>query len=249
MNIQFATATHVGKRRKNNEDTVFAAGYPDIDAAMLVVADGMGGAPVGEVASHTAADQFTDVGAEGLGFDTELFDDAVFAALGKGFEQANAEILELVANHPEWAGMGTTLVVAWIRSRHAWIGNVGDSRAYLIRNGEIEQLTTDHSYVDEEIRAGRLASDEAGKSQYRHILTRAVGTEQSIVPDLIGPRDLNAGDTLLICSDGLHGTVSDADIAEIASGTDPAKATRALIKAANRSGGPDNVSAAIARIS
>ena len=146
-------------------------------------------------------------------------------------------------------GMGTTVVIALIRGPRAFIGSVGDSRAYLVRDGALRQLTSDHTLVNEQVRAGALSTQEARRHPARNILTRAVGSQEDVEPDLV-EQDLRPGDTLLLCSDGLTTMVEDADILKtvLAHADDPKAACRALIDLANERGGDDNVTAVLARV-
>jgi protein phosphatase len=162
---------------------------------------------------------------------------------------ANQEIVRSVRKHREQRGMGTTVVTAFIRGARAFIGSVGDSRAYLVRGDRIRQLTSDHTFVNEQVRAGTLSDSEARRHPARNILTRAVGSQDEVEIDLV-EQELRPGDWLLLCSDGLTTMVEDADILETirAHPDSPEDGCRALIDLANDRGGEDNVTAVLVRI-
>ena len=205
--------TDVGRVRENNEDSyaLLMTPYtiPGVDL-LLAVADGMGGHQAGEVASghvtrrlqqlFSAGEEKTLAGAQNL----ELL-------LARTVETLNKELAELSASRPELRGMGTTATVAAVGGSRISIAHVGDSRAYLVRDGAIQALTQDHSWVAEEVRAGRLSPQEAASHPWRNIVTRALGTSVSVEVDteIVA---LEPGDLVLLCSDGLHGVVSDAEI-------------------------------------
>jgi protein phosphatase len=145
--------------------------------------------------------------------------------------------------------MGTTLMIALVTAGGARIANVGDSRAYGLLRGELRQLSDDHSYVGEAIRDGRMTPEEARVHPYRNVITRVAGTQPHVEPDLVST-DLASGDTILLSTDGLHGPLDDAAIADLltANGSDLDAAAAALIDAANAAGGPDNIAVALARV-
>src|SRR6185436_5344955 len=159
---------------------------------------------------------------------------------------ANQEIVRSVRHDASMRGMGTTVVLAYIQGRRAYIGSVGDSRAYLVRDDEITQLTDDHTFVNEQVRAGTLTPAEARRHPARNILTRAVGSSEEVDADVV-EHDLEAGDLILLCSDGLTTMIEDDDILEVVrrNGGDPQRACRALIDLANDRGGDDNITAVL----
>ena len=247
MSVETAAATDVGRVRAGNEDFMAFSAQPEIETALLIVADGMGGAAAGEVASERAVEAFREhMGARRRQL-AQAPEAEIEAALADGVAAANAEVWDLAQAHREWAGMGTTLVAACVLGDKAWVANVGDSRAYLIHDGKIRQLTVDHTVVGEAVRAGSLTAAQAASSPSRHILTRAVGTGAQVEADLFGPIALADGDALLLSSDGLHGVLSDPEIGAITSGCPPAEAPQRLIEAANARGGPDNITVVVAR--
>ena len=225
MNIGFAT--HPGRKRRHNEDSYV------VEPPMFAVADGMGGAKAGEVASGLAAAALKETGTDG-GSGEERVTQLIQEANRRVFRRANED--------REASGMGTTMTVALVEDGRVVFGHVGDSRAYLIREGSIEQLTDDHSLVAELVRSGRLTPAEAEVHPQRSVITRAVGTEPDVDVDTftIEPED---GDLFLICSDGLTDMVDDGTIIDAIGRhrDDLDEAAKALVGAANRVGGEDNI--------
>lgn len=243
MHLETAAASDVGLLRKRNEDYVRVRSDSELGVTILAVADGMGGAPAGDVASAQAVETFQQRALELLAQEP----DDVQHALRTAMLEANAEVLAQAQRHAGWRGMGTTLVAACVRETSAWIVNVGDSRAYHCRGEDATAITQDHSYVEEQVRAGRMTREEAARSPHRHVLTQALGGDGPIRPDLFGPLPLETGEGLLLCSDGLHGVLSDEAIAAQATGM-PSEAVTRLIAAANDRGGPDNITVALTRL-
>jgi PPM family protein phosphatase len=225
VNIGFAT--HPGRKRRHNEDSYV------VEPPMFAVADGMGGAKAGEVASGLAAAALKETGTDG-GSGEERVTQLIQEANRRVFRRANED--------REASGMGTTMTVALVEDGRVVFGHVGDSRAYLIREGSIEQLTDDHSLVAELVRSGRLTPEEAEAHPQRSVITRAVGTEPDVDVDTftIEPED---GDLFLICSDGLTDMVDDGTIIDAIGRhrDDLDEAAKALVGAANRVGGEDNI--------
>jgi PPM family protein phosphatase len=222
-----------GRQRRANEDSLM------VRSPLFVVADGMGGAQAGEVASHVAAETF-QVGLPG-GSEPET-------ALEELAQAANARIHELSHANAEQAGMGTTLTAVYVGEREVAIAHVGDSRAYCLRDGELLRLTDDHSLVDELMRQGRLTPEEAVEHPQRSVITRALGIEGRVDVDTRSFRGL-AGDVYLICSDGLTTMVSEERIAEVLRSTPRLRdAGEALIAAANEAGGRDNITVVLLRL-
>ena len=229
-----AVRTDTGRQRNANEDSLF------VDAPLFVVADGMGGAQAGEVASRAAAESF----AQNLppGPPEKLLEETI--------EGANRTIHELARKDPSLAGMGTTTTAALVDldSEEVAIGHVGDSRAYRLRAGKFEQLTRDHSLVEEMRRKGQLTDAQAEDHPQRSIITRALGPEPEVEVDL-QTVPAQAGDLFLICSDGLTTMLDDEKIAHIlARATSLQSAVRALIDEANRAGGRDNITVVLFRL-
>lgn len=240
--------TDIGKRRANNQDSFRVKFYGE-ETALCLVCDGMGGAQGGAQASSTASDVFME---EADGFmqkvsagDTPTCED-FFAALVSAAEAANTAVYTRAKNDASLSGMGTTLVGALITDGKAYAVNVGDSRMYLLRGETAEQITHDHSYVQYLVDLGKMSYEESLTSSVRNIITRAVGIDNTVEADTFEIA-LQAGDRLLLCSDGLTGHIRAADFEKYTG--DTAKETvRKLIDAANDAGGSDNITAVIAEI-
>ncbi len=225
--------TDTGRQRRDNEDCVLAR------PPVFVVADGMGGAQAGEVASGIAVEAFAE-GLAGSGTAEER--------LASRAREANRRIFELAASQRERAGMGTTLTAAYLDESQLAIAHVGDSRAYLFRDGALQRLTQDHSLVDELVRRGKLTEEEAAEHPQRSIITRALGPEPDVDVDT-WTYPVRAGDLLLLCSDGLTSMISEERVSEILSGADDLElAAQALIDEANRAGGRDNITVVLFRL-
>jgi PPM family protein phosphatase len=228
-----ALRTDTGRQRRDNEDNAFAR------APVFVVADGMGGAQAGEVASKIAIDTFQQ-GLPDSGSPEER--------LATRVREANHEIHELSRADRERAGMGTTLTAAYVDDTSVAIAHVGDSRAYLFRDGKLERLTQDHSLVEELVRQNKLTPEQAAGHPQRSIITRALGPEASVEVDT-WTYPVRAGDILLLCSDGLTTMISEARVAEILGEAGSLDGTAdALIDAANEAGGRDNITVVLFRL-
>ncbi|HEX5634988.1 MAG TPA: Stp1/IreP family PP2C-type Ser/Thr phosphatase, partial [Gemmatimonadales bacterium] len=241
-----AAATDVGRRRSGNEDC-FEIWSPESGAddtpadALVVVCDGMGGSNAGEVASRMAADavvrEFT---AQTSGDPAQMLTHAV--------ETANTEVWELSRTRADLNGMGTTCTALAVKDGHVMVAHVGDSRAYLVRAHRATQLTSDHSLVAQLVARQQLTTEEARHDPRRNVVTRSVGVGPEVEVDLVTVGEpLQHGDTLVLCSDGLHGQVSDDEIAGAAMGETLEAACRELIDLANERGGPDNITVAMLR--
>jgi PPM family protein phosphatase len=229
-----AVRTDTGRQRNANEDSLF------VDAPLFVVADGMGGAQAGEVASRAAAESFAQ----------NLPPAPPERLLEETIEGANRTIHELARKDPSLTGMGTTTTAALVDldGEEVAIGHVGDSRAYRLRGGKFEQLTRDHSLVEEMRRKGQLTDAQAEDHPQRSIITRALGPEPEVEVDL-QTVPAQAGDLFLICSDGLTTMLDDEKIAHILSrATTLQSAVRALVDEANRAGGRDNITVVLFRL-
>ncbi len=231
--VESAGLSDVGRQRDANEDN-FVIAEP-----LFAVADGMGGAQAGEVASSTAADVFEHVEG-GRDQPEQLLTDLT--------REANRRIFEMSRSDASRRGMGTTLTAAMVWSEGVSIGHVGDSRAYRLRDGALEQLTHDHSLVAELQRSGQLTAEAAENHPQRSIITRALGPEPDVDVDA-HTHTARAGDVYVLCSDGLTGMISDADIEAVLRGADSLEdAAKALVKAANQSGGKDNITVVLFRL-
>ena len=227
--IRIAWRTDVGKVRKNNQDAVI------IGNGLAGVADGMGGHQGGEVASGGLRDGLLRETA-GKTPSKECLQSAI--------EAVNLELWEQQEKDASLTGMGTTLTVLWPAGREMLIGHVGDSRAYLLRDGELKQVTSDHSMVADMVRRGVLTEEQAACHPMRNFITRAVGTEDTVEADIISmPRC--AGDRWLICSDGLHGLVSRKELKRMMQTENPEEAANEMLEAALDNGGKDNISIVI----
>lgn len=233
MKYTYATGTHQGRVRDTNQDTVHPDSGGSSDGQLLIaVADGMGGHSGGEVASRDAMDAAIHLAGDEPGVDERIL-------------AANEAVLSHARADWNLAGMGTTMTLAALAADGVLqIGHVGDSRAYLLRGGILTQITEDHTFVAEQVRAGRLDPEAARTHPRRSMLTRAVGLATEITVDVIEER-LQPGDRLLLCSDGLSGMVIDASIRDLLGAGTPEEAVWALIEAANQAGGHDNISVAI----
>ena len=222
-----AALTDAGRRRRRNEDAFVA------EPPLFAVADGMGGAQAGEIASRLAAAAFREY----HDADELRGEERVRAII----QEANRRIYERAQSDAQASGMGTTVTAAVVTGEQVAIGHVGDSRAYRIRGDELEQLTQDHSLVGDLIRSGRLTPEEAGAHPQRSVITRALGTDPEVDVDTLAV-DVEPGDVFLLCSDGLTTMLGDDEIRRtVRESRDLEEAGKALVKAANRRGGEDNV--------
>ncbi len=243
--LDVATATDVGRRRTHNEDHLVVLpgpeGGPWVGGILLLVADGMGGANAGEVASQMAVETVTR-----RLFESPAGDPA--EALRAAVEAANDQIFTESSANADWSGMGTTCTALWVKDGAVWMAHVGDSRAYLVRDGHAHVLTQDHSLVAQLVQRGQLTAEQARTDPRRNVVTRSVGAGSTIEVDA-GALDqrLQFDDVLVLCSDGLHGQLGEDEIAWYASGESIEKACEELVALANDRGGPDNISVVIAR--
>ncbi len=223
----YARASDTGKKRRRNEDSYVVA------PPLFAVADGMGGAQAGEVASKLAAAALEDTDS-GAG-DGE-------ARVVSLIQEANRRVYERANTDPATTGMGTTMTVALVEGELVTIGHVGDSRAYLVRAGRLEQLTEDHSLVNELLKSGKLSPKEAETHPQRSVITRAVGTDPDVDVDVF-KIEAHEGDVFLLCSDGLTDMVDDEGILDLVERhhDDLDRAAKSLVSAANRGGGEDNI--------
>ena len=231
----YASATDPGRRRRQNEDSYV------VQPPLFAVADGMGGAQAGEVASQLAASALEAGDSEALEGTRGL--DALI-------QEANRRIYDRASTDPTASGMGTTMTVALVEGMTVAIGHVGDSRAYLVRGELMEQLTEDHSLVNELLKTGKLSEEEAQVHPQRSVITRAVGTDPDVDVDGF-TIEAEEGDIFLICSDGLSDMVEDEEILELVHSNrdDLDTAVKALVAAANKGGGEDNITAIAFQIS
>jgi PPM family protein phosphatase len=242
LHYSAAAVSDRGRKRPSNED---AFGY-SIEHGVYVVCDGMGGAAAGEIASSLAVDEVM-----------RLFTDrAADTPLEKLIEQAvtvaNEAIYSRSQINPKLNGMGTTLVALVVDERHIRVLNIGDSRCYRLRNGNLEQISQDHSLVEEQVRLGRMTPAEALRSPLRNVITRALGTQSSVTADIF-EIEAEPGDLFLLCSDGLTRDLSDAKMESLLAGDPPVAGSplvdlcNRLVESANEAGGGDNITCLLLR--
>lgn len=254
--------TDVGRTREHNEDAYVVADLSTNDASLqpsvrqhrvgekgtlFMVADGMGGAAAGEIASQMATEIVLKELRENWIPLEQPSPEAFARCLKRAAQIANQQIHGYATSHQEFRGMGTTATIAGLLADTLYLAQVGDSRGYLIRDGRAKQITKDQSLMQKLIEAGELTEEEAAQSERRNIILQALGPEPTIKVDLTYQR-VRRGDTLVLCSDGLSGQVSRDEIAEVVSEQpDLVQACRRLIEMANQAGGPDNITVIIAR--
>lgn len=254
--------TDLGRTRDHNEDTFLVADLnapqvlPSVTVvehtigprgSLFMVADGMGGAAAGEIASSMAAQEIYDHLARVWSHDPDNTPEHFALRMREAVEHANAEIHAYASDHPEVRGMGTTLTAAGVHGPNLFLAQVGDSRAYLIRDGMAFQLTKDQSLTQRLVDAGELTEEEAETNARRNIILQALGPDPR-VKVVLSVQRLNRGDVLVVCSDGLTGLVRKTEIAAVVAGdTDLAQVCETLISLANERGGPDNITVVAAR--
>ncbi|TXT29144.1 MAG: protein phosphatase [Planctomycetota bacterium] len=244
--VQVASHSDVGFRRRNNQDSFAVMLSPDAETFqarghLFIVADGMGGHAVGEMASQIAVETVPHV------YFKNRTDDMP-TALNAAILDANTAVHEKGSQNLDFHRMGTTVVVLTLGPAGAFAGHVGDSRLYRVRREQIDQLTFDHSLEWELIRRGHLKSNQQLLPDMKHVITRSIGPESEVEPEVEGPFPVWPGDTFLLCSDGLTGLVKDAEIGAIVKHLPPKEACRMLVNLANQRGGPDNITVVIAQV-
>lgn len=239
--------TDIGLVRKSNQDS-YTIRVLDEQLAIAAVCDGMGGAQAGNVASAVAVESFAaameDFCKEGIPPDPERKQELLRAAC----RAANTRVFELAQNNPEYAGMGTTLVAAFILSHEVYVANVGDSRCYIFSDGELKQVTSDHSLVQALVDIGDITPEEAKTHPKKNLITRAIGIEESVACDIF-QLERKVGSVLLLCSDGMSNVVTDETIKlELSTCSDPKTTAAALLAHAVEHGAPDNVTIITAQL-
>lgn len=237
MTFDIGSLTHVGRRRPGNEDSLDV--LPLQDATLCVVADGMGGHQAGEVASRLAVETVGQV------YPRDAADTG--EALARTIQSANRAVFEASLSDQAKQGMGTTIVCAVLREGQAQLANVGDSPGFLVRGGQIQRLTQDHSWVAEEVARGAIQPEAAASHPYRHILTRCLGIQPEVEVAVYDPVTLEPGDVVVLCSDGLSEHVEPPELAPIVNGVSAQAAAEALVDLANERGGTDNITVIVAR--
>jgi protein phosphatase len=234
--IQIGFKCNKGLVRENNEDACFVIPSHDV----YIVADGLGGNNFGEVASRTAVSEIAEL-VNDCNLDAFNSPEEIFGFFSEVIDYTNSKIYHMGIEDESKRGMATTLVMAYINGLEGYLSNVGDSRAYLLRDGEFRQLTVDHTYVNELIRKGLITEDQAETHKQRNVITKALGAEQSVGPDFYSI-SLCKDDVLMLCTDGLYGEVQESKIVEILqSGVNMNDACTMLVEEANKAGGRDNI--------
>ena len=262
IRVQVWAKTDLGKTRDHNEDRFLVADLTRREASLLphvrdhevggrgslfIVADGMGGAAAGELASEMAIETIYDEMVKTWGSEREATPQRFAHRLKEAVEAANAHINSYAKAHAEARGMGTTTTAAGVLGERCYVTQVGDSRAYLVRHGQAHQLTKDQSLMQRLVEAGELTEEEAAQSERRNIILQALGPDPRVKVDLTH-QDVRKGDVLVLCSDGLSGQVKNDEIARIVSAApDVRTACERLIGLANERGGPDNITVVLAR--
>jgi protein phosphatase len=262
IRVEVFGKTDLGRTRDHNEDRFLVADLtrkaaslqPEVRqhdigprGTLLVVADGMGGAAAGELASEMATDTIYDHLVKTWNSEHEVTPQRFAYRLKEAVEVANASIHAHAKAHPEVRGMGTTTTAAGVLNDHLYLTQVGDSRAYLIRGGQAHQITKDQSLMQRLVEAGELTEEEAAQSERRNIILQALGPDPKVKVDLTH-QEVRRGDILVLCSDGLSGQVKKEEIAKIVTqAKDLSAACEQLIALANERGGPDNITVVIAR--
>ncbi|MBT3151769.1 Stp1/IreP family PP2C-type Ser/Thr phosphatase [Streptomyces sp. CHD11] len=235
LSLRFAAGSHKGMIREGNEDSGYAG------PRLLAIADGMGGAAAGEVASSEAISTI-------VALDDDVPGSDLLTSLGTAVQRANDQLRMMVEEDPQLEGMGTTLTALLWTGQRLGMVHVGDSRAYLLRDGVLTQITQDHTWVQRLVDEGRITEEEATTHPQRSLLMRALGSGEHVEPDL-SIREVRAGDRYLICSDGLSGVVSHQTLEDtLASYQGPEETVQNLIELALRGGGPDNITVIVADV-
>ena len=249
MEVKAYGLSHVGRQRQHNEDSYLV----ESDARLFMVADGMGGHAAGEIASRIAVDSISEFilhTKEDDGTWPHAYDEHYKRSTNRlmaAVRLANTRVLEAMRKDARLRGMGTTIVACLADDDTMSFAHVGDSRAYLIRNGQLSRITNDHSWVFEQVQAGMLTEAEAEKHPLRNVITRALGGALSVSPDA-SEIEVRPGDLYLLCSDGLTGMVPEPEILRVVTtNQDLEKACQELIDTANERGGLDNITAILVR--
>ena len=234
--MQIFSKTDRGRVRTDNQDAYFAGKITD-DSVFAVVCDGMGGANAGNVASELAVRHISEYVIRSYRYGMDMTDTE--KTLKNAIVSANISLYDKAVNNTELAGMGTTAVAAFVKDGTAVIAHVGDSRIYLV-NGEIKQLTRDHSVVQSLIESGKITPEDAKVHPRKNVITRALGAEEDVAVDS-DCLNLSNGDTLLLCSDGLTNFLDDKDILTVFQNNDISAVAERLVEEANKNGGGDNI--------
>lgn len=239
--IELGQLTDIGRKRTHNEDCLgfFTFGPGEV---LAIIADGMGGHSSGEVASRLAVGIIREV------YSKEMKEKGVLEALKSAFREANFTILQRSLEEEELKGMGTTLTALAINKEEAFVGHMGDSRAYLIRNETLTQLTKDHTMVNRMIEQGLLSEEEARRHPQRNVIYKTLGVNMDSDLQLLGPIPIFPNDIFLLCTDGLTNLVTDQEILEMIKKAPPQEACENLVQLANQRGGHDNITVEILKL-
>lgn len=250
--VAFGSATDVGKRRENNEDSARCAvlgAETNRPSTLLIVSDGVGGAKAGEVASKLAVDSIHDLLAGRLASENPPSDRRGW--LDAAIRETDRRI-RAASEQPGLSGMGATLSVLWLEGRSAWWGQAGDSRTYLFRGGELRQISRDQSPVGRLRASGQISEEQARGHPYRHLIDQCLGGGGAPLEPETGAFEVEPGDLFLLCSDGLSDGLWDREMAECLATAkldgDPAEVARMLVARANEASGKDNITAVVARV-
>ncbi len=250
LSLEVAACTDKGIKRPSNEDSVASMVPQDAQVltqkgALFIVADGMGGFNLGDVASNLVVQQVSEYYYQDTNTD-------IGTSLVQAIRQANLALRQYIAAEAEKdfdaRRMGTTCIAAILHDTTAYIANIGDSRAYIVREGQARQISQDHSWVAEQVRLGNLTSEEARSHEKRNVIYRCLGTEDDVKIDLF-TEPVQDGDILVLCTDGLTNVVRDEELAAIVTQYNSQESTARLIALANENGGPDNITAVVAHVS
>lgn len=242
LNFDVALRSDIGCKRANNEDNMVSVVPQDAQmlqekGALFVVADGMGGHERGEVASKITVDEVKNHYYQS--------NEDIASALVQAIKHANERVYQGAVKPGE---MGSTCIAAVVHGDSAYIANVGDSRAYIVRGGEVRQISRDHSWVEEQVREGKLTEEEARTHEKRNVITRCLGTQGDVEVDLF-TEAVQTGDILVLCTDGLSSLIDNKELCEIVENYSSEESVERLIARANERGGPDNITAIVAKIS
>ena len=246
MQLQTSSVTDIGKIRENNEDSFLELNVDNSNdkLLLLVVADGMGGHQAGEVASKTVVnsieDYFKDNG--------NNFEDDILGSLKNSIIIANKNVIQATVDKEELKGMGSTCTAMLIQNNKTFLAHVGDSRAYLVRDKKITQLTKDHTLAEKMLDSGIISKEEAKTSPHRNMLIKAVGISDDIEVETYDPFTANQGDVYLLCSDGLTEYIDEEEICSILTIYEPEEACKLLVNIANKRGGKDNITVQITKV-
>ena len=241
FSIRYAAATHRGNVRKRNEDSYYIPDGKGPDC-IVVVADGMGGYNAGDVASALSAQVACNIFTAARALEPAP---TVEYTVRWAFNEANRAVLEYAGTNEFYQGMGTTMMIAALDEERWVIGNVGDSRTYLIRDGHARQITVDHSLVQMMVERGRMTAEEARSHPYRNVVTRAVGNDSFAGADVFR-QEIQPGDVLLLCSDGLSNYLREEDFLACLAGGDLQRSADGMLAIALERGGSDNITVALA---